>query len=337
MVQQQQQQAAVGMGRPGQAMSAQMAQAFRQASAQQHAGFIHPNFPQGMTPQQQQQLIQQHQQHQQQLLAQHQHQQSLGIARPASAAPQIQQPGQAQAALQQRYIAQQSQSPASPAMTARSGGMMSANLPTRQQSLPVGVEGQQLNGQFFPTGSMQHVQHQQAQAQQQLGQTVPSPHLNAQQMQQQKMLMARNANGTAMRATTPLQHGQAGFAQLGPGPMQGQVPQTPQTMQLQTEQRARLVAVAQQQQQAQQQLPTAQQHQLMQQQQQQQQQQHQHAQQQQQMQRQMDVQYAGLGLGPINLPAMMQALGACNLESRNPENMNAAERVSLVPECVTNF
>jgi hypothetical protein len=350
LLQQQQQQHALGMGRPGQPMTAQMAHAIRQASAQSQGGFVHPNgvtgYPQGMTPQQQQYL--QHQQLLAQQQQQQQQQQNASIARPASAAPQLQQPGQGHTALQQRYMSQQqSQSPASPAMTARSG-VMASQLPSRQQSLPVGADGAQQNGQYYPPGTVQHMQQQQANAQQQQQQqstqTAPSPHLGAQQMQQQKMLAARNPNGSANRATTPLQQqqmqpGQAGYPQAGPGPMQGQVPATPQTMQLQAEQRARLAA---QQQQAQQQIPNAQQQQFMQQQQ-QQQQRHLQAQQQQQqqqqaaqqaqnqqaMQMQMDARFQMFGYGSINIPLMVQALSACNMESRSTENMSPVERVSV--------
>jgi hypothetical protein len=308
------------MGRPGQPMTAQMTQALRQASTTSQGGFAHPNghgaagYPQGMTPQQQYL-------HQQQLLAQHQ-QQNAGIARPASAAPQMQQPGQGPSTMQQRYMAQQSQSPASPAMTARSG-VIASQLPSRQQSVPVGVEGNQQNGHYFPPGSVQHMQQQQGQAQQN-AQVAPSPHLGTQQLQQQKMLVARNPNGAGARATTPLQQsGQPGYPQPGPGPMQSQVPPTPQTMQLQAEQRARLAA---QQQQAQQQHPGAHQQQFLQQHQQAAQQ---HAQNQQAMQRQMDARFASFGYGSINIPLMIQALSATNMESRNPENMSQIERVRL--------
>lgn len=47
----------------------------------------------------------------------------------------------------------------------------------------------------------------------------------------------------------------------------------------------------------------------------------------------MDSHYAPLGLGKVVVPVMIQALGACNLESRNPENMNPSE---LVSRCVSN-
>jgi hypothetical protein len=324
------------MGRSGQAMTAQMAHAIRQASAQSQGGFVHPNgvtgYSQGMTPQQQQYF-----QHQQ-LLAQQQQQQNASITRPASAA-QLQQPGQGPTALQQRYMSQQqSQSPASPAMTARSG-VIASQLPSRQQSVPVGAEGAQQNGQYYPPGTVQHMQQQQANAhQQQSAQTAPSPNLGAQQMQQQKMLAARNPNGAVIHANTPLQQqqmqpGQPGYPQTGPGPMQGQVPATPQTMQLQAEQRARLAV---QQQQAQQQLPNSQQQQYLQQQQQrhlqaqqQQQQAAQQAQNQQAMQMQMDARFHMFGYGSINIPLMVQALNACNMESRSTENMSTVERVGL--------
>jgi len=92
-------------------------------------------------------------------------------------------------------------------------------------------------------------------------------------------------------------------------------------MQLQAEQRARLAA---QQQQAQQQHPGAHQQQFLQQHQQAAQQ---HAQNQQAMQRQMDARFASFGYGSINIPLMIQALSATNMESRNPENMSQIERV----------
>jgi hypothetical protein len=330
VLQQQQQQHALGMGRPGQPMTAQMAQAMRQASAHAQGGFVHPNgvtgYPQGMTPQQQQYLQHQH-------LMAAQQQQNAAIARPASAAPQAQQQNAGLQNMQQRYMPQQSQSPASPAMTARSG-VIPSQLPSRQQSVPVGIDGSHMNGHFFMPGSVQHGQQQQqqqpAQVQQQNAQIAPSPHLGAQQLQQQKMLVTRNPNGVAARATTPLQQqtqaGQPGYPQPGPGPMQSQVPPTPQTMQLQAEQRARLVA-QQQHAQAQQQHPNMPQRQFLQQQ--QQQATLQHAQNQQAMQRQMDQRFASFGYPTINIQLMAQALSATNMEQRNPENMSQIERVSL--------